>query len=151
MNPSSPTILLADDDEGHVILITENLRMAGVDKPVLSFGDGRDLLDFLHGVHPRHRLDPAQPLAVLMDVRMPRMDGVETLRRIKGDARLKRLPVIMLTTADDPNEVNRCHDLGCACYVVKPVDYTQFAQNIQALGRFLISLKLPRLNQAIRT
>lgn len=142
------TILIADDDEGHTILIEENLRLAGLENPVIRFRDGRELLDFLHGIHPRHRMEPGRPCLLLMDVRMPRMDGMETLRRIKADPRFRRLPVVILTTADDPREVNRAHDLGCALYLTKPVDYSRFADAVLQLGRLIGLLQIPRLHES---
>ena len=139
------TILIADDDEGHVILVQDNLRGSGLKNPMLTFGDGQELMDFLHGVHPNHRFDATASYLLLLDIRMPRMDGVETLRRIKSDPRLKKLPVIMLTTTDDPREVDRCHELGCSCYLTKPVDYSQFAETISRLGLFISLMKLPHI------
>lgn len=147
MNASQAIILITDDDEGHTILIEDNLRAAGLQNPTLSFGDGRDLLDFLHGVHPRHRFDPQRAYLLLLDIRMPRMDGVETLRRIKTDTRLRRLPIIVLTTTDDTREVNRAYEFGCACYVAKPVDYTRFTEAVQQLGRFINLMEVPRLSE----
>lgn len=139
------TILIADDDEGHVILIQDNLRSSGLKNPMLTFADGQELMEFLHGVHPKHHFDSTASYLLLLDIRMPRMDGVETLRRIKSDPRLRKLPVIMLTTTDDPREVDRCHELGCSCYLTKPVDYSQFAETINRLGLFISLMKLPHI------
>jgi CheY-like chemotaxis protein len=68
---------------------------------------------------------------------MPRLDGVEVLRRIKSDPDLETMPVIMLTTTDDPREVERCYELGCNVYITKPVDYAAFVEAICRLGLFL--------------
>ncbi len=128
------TILIADDDEGHVILVQDSLRSFGLDNPMLCFSDGQEVLDFIHGVHPKHRLDATTSYLLLLDIRMPKVDGVEALRRIKSDPRFRQMPIIMLTTTDDPLEVNRCLELGCGCYVTKPVDYPKFTAAMQQIG-----------------
>jgi CheY-like chemotaxis protein len=142
MNPL-PTILVADDDEGHAILIRENLEIAGLKNPIEHFRDGQAILDFLFerdGKTPRSR-DGA--FLVLLDIRMPKVDGVEVLRRIKANPVLKKLPVIMLTTTDDSREVERCHILGCNEYIQKPVDYDRFTKAIQRLGSFVGLMLIP--------
>ena len=136
-------ILIADDDEGHLILVQDTLRAIGLDNPVLTFRDGQEILDFLHGVHPRHHFDPHASHLLLLDIRMPKLDGVQTLARIKNDRALRKLPVIMLTTTDDPREVSRCHELGCSHYLTKPIDVSQFSQAISGVG-LSISLLRPR-------
>jgi CheY-like chemotaxis protein len=138
---TSPTILIADDDEGHAILIRENLGAAGLRNPIRHFRDGQAVLDFL-------LRDPARadgPFLVLLDIRMPKVDGIEVLRRLKADANLRKVPVIMLTTTDDAREVTRCHELGCNVYLQKPVDYDRFSDAIRRLGQFVPLLHVPRL------
>ncbi|PAW77309.1 MAG: hypothetical protein B9S27_08265 [Opitutia bacterium Tous-C8FEB] len=138
---TSPTILIADDDEGHAILIRENLEAAGLRNPIRHFRDGQAVLDFL-------LRDPARadgPFLVLLDIRMPKVDGIEVLRRLKADANLRKIPVIMLTTTDDAREVTRCHELGCNVYLQKPVDYDRFSDAIRRLGQFVPLLHVPRL------
>jgi CheY-like chemotaxis protein len=85
---------------------------------------------------------------LLLDIRMPKVDGVEVLRRIKDDAAIRKIPVIMLTTTDDPREVARCHALGCNSYIVKPVDYDKFAETITNLGLFISLVEIPGIDQA---
>jgi CheY-like chemotaxis protein len=80
---------------------------------------------------------------VLLDIRMPKVDGIEVLRRLKGDEKLRKVPVIMLTTTDDAREVDRCHQLGCNVYIQKPVDYDKFAEAIRRLGLFVTLLVVP--------
>ena len=75
---------------------------------------------------------------------MPRIDGVEVLRALKADARTALVPVIMLTTTDDPREVQRCYQLGCNVYVTKPVDYQTFIDAVKRLGLFLQVVQVPR-------
>ncbi len=76
---------------------------------------------------------------------MPQIDGVEVLRQIKGDAELKKMPVIMLTATDNPAEVEHCHSLGCNHYLVKPADYERFSAVIQQFGQFANLVQLPEI------
>jgi CheY-like chemotaxis protein len=81
---------------------------------------------------------------LLLDIKMPRVDGIEVLRQVRSDPRTSMLPIIMLTTTDDPREVERCYQLGCNVYVTKPVDYQSFVEAIKRLGLFLQVVAIPR-------
>lgn len=139
-------ILIADDDSGHARLIEKNLQRAGLHNPVLRFIDGQQILDFLFcregSVHRRAE----SSYLLLLDIRMPKVDGVEVLRQLKVDPELRKIPVCMLTTTDDPREVARCHQLGCNNYIVKPVDYEKFADAIRQLGLFISLVEVPEIN-----
>lgn len=139
----SPTILIVDDDEGHAILIRENLEMAGLKNTTRHFRDGQAILDFFFDREGKVMRGHDGTYLVLLDIRMPKVDGIEVLRRLKADPVLHRLPVIMLTTTDDTREVERCHELGCNVYIQKPVDYDKFAEAIQRLGMFVSLLLVP--------
>jgi CheY-like chemotaxis protein len=136
------TIMIAEDDDGHAELIKDNLRDAGVTNEIIRFRDGQEVLDHLlpGGIakvpETRHSL-------LLLDIRMPRVDGVEVLKRLKANPELRNLPIIMLTTTDDPREIKQCYELGCNCYITKPVDYQKFAEVMTRLGLFLIIIQLP--------
>ena len=80
---------------------------------------------------------------LLLDLNMPRLGGFEVLRRLKGDAKLTRIPVIVLTTSDDPAEVDRCYALGAAICIVKPIDYAAFSDIVQRLAQFLMTARMP--------
>lgn len=136
-----PTILIVDDDEGHAILIRENLEIAGLNNPIRHFRDGQAVLDFFAGRPPGSH----ESYLVLLDIRMPKLDGIEVLRRIKGNPELAKLPVIMLTTTDDSREVERCYELGCSVYIQKPVDYDRFAEAIRRLGLFVTLVLAPEV------
>jgi CheY-like chemotaxis protein len=139
---TSPTILIVDDDEGHAILIRENLEAAGLRNHIRHFRDGQAILDFFFKDPPR----VSDTYLILLDIRMPKVDGIEVLRRIKADPALRKLPVIMLTTTDDSRDVVRCHELGCNVYMQKPVDYERFSEAIRRLGQFVPLLHLPQLS-----
>jgi CheY-like chemotaxis protein len=138
-------ILVAEDDMGHFTLVRKNLVRSSLGNPILHFKDGQEIVDFLFGkagLRPANspnlpQFDPRNPYVVLLDIRMPKIDGVEVLRRIKADESLRRMPVIMLTTTDDPTEIDRCYSLGCSFYIVKPADYLEFMNAVEQLGRFL--------------
>jgi CheY-like chemotaxis protein len=139
-------ILIAEDDEGHAALIIKNLERAGINNRIIHFKDGQETLDFLffRGDGP-HR-EKGWCYLLLLDIRMPRADGVEVLRQIKKDKELRKMPIIMVTTTDDPKEVEKCHDMGCSNYVTKPVDYDQFIGVIKQLGLFLLVVEIPKIN-----
>lgn len=136
-----PTILIVDDDEGHAILIRENLESAGMPNRIEHFRDGQAVLDFF-AARPSARSDS---YIVLLDIRMPKVDGIEVLRRLRADPDLKMLPIIMLTTTDDVRDVQRCHQLGCSGYIQKPVDYERFAEAIRRIGLFVPLLLVPEV------
>ncbi len=142
---NAPIILIVEDDEGHAILIRQNLEAAGLSNRMEHFRDGQAVLDFFFpkaGAAARAR---GEVYLVLLDIRMPKVDGIEVLRRLKADAELRTMPVIMLTTTDDVREVERCHQLGCSVYIQKPVDYDRFAEAIRRLGLFVTLLLVPPL------
>ena len=141
------TIVLAEDDAGHASLITKNLKRTGIRNKILHFGDGQQILNFLRqrGDGP-HRVSGI-PYLLLLDIRMPEVDGVEVLHQIKQDAELRKLPVIMITTTDDPREVDKCHSLGCNNYMVKPVDYDKFVEAVRWLGLFLMVVEVPQVDE----
>lgn len=139
-------ILVAEDDDGHARLIEKNLARAGLTNRIERFADGQELLDFLFRAgHGRNRQSDV-PYLLLLDIHLPKVDGIEVLRQVKGDPELRKLPVGMLTTTDDPREVERCHALGCSHYLVKPIDYAQFAALIRQLGLFMTLVQVPQLN-----
>ena len=85
-------------------------------------------------------------MLLLLDIKMPRVDGVEVLRQLKSDPQTALVPVIMLTTTDDPREIQRCYELGCSVYITKPVDYQAFVEAINRLGLFLQVVRIPDTN-----
>ena len=137
MSVEALTIVLAEDDEGHAQLILRNLQRSGLRNEVVHVTDGQQALDFVHRRGQFAGRTTGKPLLLLLDIKMPRVDGIEVLRQIKSDPTTEQFPVIMLTTTDDPREVERCYELGCSIYITKPVAYESFVDAVQRLGLFL--------------
>ena len=144
MPGESIVILLAEDDDGHASLVERNLKRSGITNTIVRVADGQEALEFVHSEGAYAGRVPNGPLLLLLDINMPRIDGVEVLRRLKADEKTAKLPVIMLTTTDDPREVARCYELGCSVYVIKPVAYDEFIEAVQRLGLFLSIVRVPR-------
>jgi CheY-like chemotaxis protein len=144
--PEQLSILLAEDDDGHAELITEHLRDAGIHNPIRRFHDGDEIWHFLTA--PETSDSSEERYLLLLDIRMPRVDGTEVLRRIKADERLRQLPVIMLTTTDDPHEIERCYALGCNAYITKPIEFVAFSEALRRLGLFLMVVRVPNAKTA---
>lgn len=140
------TILIAEDDDGHAELIRDHLRESGVANLIHRFADGQDLLDFFFNGGQDIQYEPGRAYLLLLDIRMPRVDGVEVLRRLKSHASLRNLPVIMLTTTDDPREVETCYSLGCNMYITKPVNFAVFADTLRRLGLFVLVVRIAPVN-----
>ena len=138
-------IIVAEDDEGHASLIVRNLKRAVIVNDIICFSDGEETLNFLmrNGDSPHHTTDTGYIL--LLDIRMPKVDGIEVLRQIKKHHELSKIPVTMITTTDDPREIQECHLLGCNNYIKKPVDYQEFVEVIKQLGLFLLVVEIPKI------
>jgi CheY-like chemotaxis protein len=135
------TIIMIEDDEGHARLIERNIRRAGINNRVRHFLDGTSALDYMF--NSAEGPTKNGPALILLDLNLPDMSGTEILVRIKAEPKLKRTPVIVLTTTDDKVEIQRCYDLGCNVYITKPVNYEAFAEAIRQLGLFLAVIQVP--------
>jgi CheY-like chemotaxis protein len=138
-----PSVVIADDDEGHATLVRRNLRRGGLASDPVHVRDGQEVLDYMYRRGGWSTRSEHDALVLLLDLNMPRLGGIEVLRRLKGDARLTRIPVIVLTTTDDPVEVDRCYALGAAACIVKPLDSVAFSDAVQRLAQFLMAARIP--------
>ncbi|SEI44881.1 response regulator [Paraburkholderia diazotrophica] len=143
-------IVLIEDDDGHATLVERNLRRAGISNGFIRFADGQEALDYFFGERTPGEQTSGRPsrgdlanYVVLLDLKMPRVDGFEVLRRLKDTPSTASMPVIVLTTTDDPREIERCYELGCNVYITKPVEYDAFIEAVRRLGFFLQVVKLP--------
>lgn len=135
-------ILLAEDDEGHTELIKDGLKSSGICNRIICFGNGEDAWKFLSGTSDKEVRDKSKCYLLLLDINMPKMDGIEVLKRMKSNDDLKDIPVIILTTTDDPREVETCYKLGCNIYITKPIDFMKFAETLRRLGLFIQVVKV---------
>lgn len=140
------TILIVEDDEGHFSLINRNLYRAGIWNETVRFVDGQQILDFLFSAGNGSKRQKGKSYLLLLDIRIPKIDGVTVLKKIKQDNELKKIPVIVLTTTNDPRMVTRCHNIGCSLYIVKPVEYNNFIDCIRKISLFLATVEVPRIN-----
>ena len=144
---NSVNIVMIEDDDGHARLIEKNIRRAGILNDIRHFRDGTTAIDYLFNNPdgPTHN----GPAMILLDLNLPDMSGTDILARIKseGAGALRRAPVVVLTTTDDKQEIQRCYDLGCNVYITKPVDYENFARAIRQLGLFLSVIQVPDLEE----
>mgnify|MGYP003643667810 CR=1 FL=1 len=141
---SQVCVLVVDDNEGHSELVRRNLRRAGITNEIVAAASGEAALDFVYcrGVYAERTAYGG--LLILLDINMPGIDGVEVLRTLKLDPQKARIPVVMLTTTDDPREIKRCYELGCSVYITKPVLPEAFMDAIKKLGLFISIVELPR-------
>ena len=144
MLKESVMIMLVDDDDGHRLLIRENLRAGGIVNDLLEMSDGQQAIDYLtrRGQYQDPTKSP-RPGLILLDIKMPKLDGFVVLELVKSDPALRLIPVLMLTSTDQQAEINRCYTLGANGYVVKPVRYEEFQERIKALGLFLEVVRFP--------
>lgn len=135
-------IVIAEDDLGHAELIKEGLIESGVHNEIIHFVDGEEAWDFFSAKNKDNTLNKTKNYLLLLDINMPKMDGVELLRRMKRTDELKEIPVMMLTTTDDPREVEECYKIGCSIYITKPVDFAKFSETLKRLGLFIQIVKI---------
>ncbi|MBC8481234.1 MAG: response regulator [Planctomycetes bacterium] len=138
-------LLVAEDDDGHFSLIKRNLERAGIRNELVRFKDGQEVLDYLFGQDGVKSSGRARKYLLLLDIKMPKIDGITVLERIRQDEDMKKMPVIIVTTSDQSPEIDRCHELGTSVYVVKPTDYEDFGDAIQKIGLFLSVVRIPKI------
>jgi CheY-like chemotaxis protein len=135
--PVALTILMADDDEDDRLLARDALREAPVPATLRFVEDGGELLEYLR--RERRYAPPADaptPSLVLLDLNMPRMGGMEALREIRGDPALRRIPVVVMTTSAQREDVRKSYDLGANSYITKPVTFSGLVEVMRTLGHY---------------
>ncbi|AOA73619.1 MULTISPECIES: response regulator [Stenotrophomonas] len=130
------TILLAEDSPADAEMAIDALKEARLANPIVHVEDGVEAMDYLLRRGAFAHREEGLPAVLLLDIKMPRMDGLEVLRQIRNAEELKRLPVVILSSSREESDLARSWDLGVNAYVVKPVDVDQFFGAVQTLGKF---------------
>ena len=133
-------ILIAEDDDGHAELINNGLIESGVKNEIIRFSNGEELWNFFASNDSKTIKE--NNYLLLLDINMPKMDGIEVLKLMKSDTDLKEIPIMMLTTTYDPREVEACYKLGCNIYITKPIDFNKFTEMLTRLGLFIQIIKI---------
>ena len=130
------TILLVEDSHADAEMTMDALADANLANPVVHVEDGVDCLDYLNARGAWAQRAPGDPVVVLLDIKMPRMDGLEVLKHMREDDHMRHIPVVILSSSREESDLARSWDLGVNAYVIKPVDVEQFFAAVRALGRF---------------
>lgn len=134
-------IVMIEDDSGHARLIEKNLQRAGIGNKLIHLSDGSSAIDYFFA--DRNAALKHDKTLILLDLNLPEIDGYEILKRLKSEERTRAIPIIVLTTTDNPKEIDRCYELGCNVYITKPVEYDSFSEAIRKLGLMLAVVKVP--------
>jgi two-component system response regulator len=147
MNPSAVEILLVEDSPEDLELTLRALRKANVGNRIEVARDGAEALDFIfcEGAHASRRIEDV-PRVILLDLKLPKVDGLEVLQRIKADPRTKSIPVVILTSSKEQRDVIEGYRLGVNSYIVKPVNFDGFTTAVQQLGFYWLLLNQPPAN-----
>ena len=137
------TLLIVDDSENDVELTRAALEKFNFANPVAVTQDGAEALDYLHRRGAFSSREPGNPAVILLDIKMPKVDGLEVLREIRNSPELRTIPVVMLTSSREQRDIIEGYELGVNAYVVKPVDFAQFMEAVRELGLFWLILNQP--------
>jgi two-component system response regulator len=130
------TILLVEDSLADAEMAMDALANANLANPVVHVEDGVDCLDYLYCRGQWANREPIDPAVVLLDIKMPRMGGLEVLTKLRADDQFRRVPVVILSSSREESDLARSWDIGANAYVIKPVDVDQFFDAVRTLGQF---------------
>lgn len=143
MRTTVRTILLAEDNINDAELTLSALESYRLVNEIVLVRDGAEALDFLYQRGAYAEREPGVPALVLLDLKMPKVDGLEVLRRMRADATLKTVPVVILTSSAEESDLIQSYQIGVNAYVVKPVDFEAFVQAVRTIGGFWAVLNEP--------
>jgi DNA-binding response OmpR family regulator len=156
MVPSDSSVIVVEDDENEVFLLQRAFREAQVKNPVLLFRDGQAVIDYLSGLGPNGGKSiadappapptPPPPALMLLDLKTPRRNGLEVIEWVRAQPVLKRLVVVMMSSSDYADDINRAYDLGCNSYLLKPLGFDRLVEMVKLLDRYWL-----RTNQKAST
>ena len=137
------TVLLVEDSANDIELALEALAEESFADDVVVVKDGQQALDFLHRAGQHQTREPGNPILIVLDLQLPRIDGLEVLRRLKSDPRFQRIPVVMLTSSREESDLRASYGLGANAYVVKPVGFEEYSHALRTLGSFWTTINQP--------
>ena len=145
MNPDSVDILLVEDNPEDAELAIHQLKKHNMANQLVHVCDGEEALEFIfgEGKYAGQHENVNSPKLILLDIKMPKVNGMEVLERIKADKRTKNIPVVILTSSKEDPDIQECYKLGVNSYVVKPVDFEQFIKAVSDLGLYWMILNQP--------
>lgn len=144
MSPEAFKILLVEDNPDDEALTLRALKKNHILNGIVVVRDGAEALDYLFGTGSHAGRDTSNvPQVVLLDINLPKYSGIEVLKRIRADATIKTLPVVMLTTSGEDSDISACYALGANSYIRKPVDFEQFIEAVRQIGMYWLVLNTP--------
>ncbi len=129
-------ILLVDDSPRDTEMAINVLQQYNLANEVTTLRDGAEALDYMYRRGEYATRSNADPAVILLDLKMPRVDGLEVLRQLKGDARFRAIPIVVMTSSREDQDLNKCYELGVNAYVVKPLSFHEFIEAVKTLGAF---------------
>ena len=135
-----PPILYAEDNEHDAELTITAFNRSDITNPIQVVRDGQEVLDYLYENGQWENQATEKPVLIILDLKMPRIDGLGALKKIKSDENLITIPVIMLSSSDIESDLKNCYQYGANAYVVKPIDYSEFMEAVKNISNFWVSL-----------
>lgn len=144
MNYDNVEILFAEDSPDDAILTIRALTKSGFTNKLLHVKDGAEALDFMYcrGIYSE-RNPKSHPKLLLLDLKMPKVSGMQVLEKVKGDPEFKSIPAVILTSSQEDPDIAKCYQLGANSYIVKPVDSNKFFEAIKEMGMYWMILSQP--------
>jgi two-component system response regulator len=152
VNAEAVHILLVEDNPNDVELTLRAFEKHRLANGIRVARDGQEALDYLFGTGAHAgRAGPVHPKVILLDLKLPKVDGLEVLRQIRADAALRTVPVVVLTSSREEQDIVASYDLGINSYIVKPIDFDKFVETVRALGLYWLLLNEPPVVAATDT
>jgi two-component system response regulator len=136
-------IILVEDNQDDAALVIRALKKNNLANKLIHLKDGAEALDFIFGKLADEDAIIKAPKVILLDLKMPKVNGIEVLEKVKGDPRTKMIPVVILTSSAEDPDIKRCYDLGANSYIVKPVEFDNFSKAVADLGLYWLLLNHP--------
>ena len=136
-------ILIVEDNPDDEALILRTLNKISIKNEIRVVRDGAEALDYVFKAGKYADRNSRDPAVILLDIKLPKVSGLEVLERVRADGRTKRLPVVMLTSSDEQEDMVKSYDLGCNSYVRKPVEFDEFSEAVKSLGLYWLLVNEP--------